>query len=203
VFSFHATKFVNAFEGGAIVTDDPYLADRARAMRAFGSRARGDSVSGGTNAKMTEACAAMGLCSLDEAPAIVERNLANHAAYAAGLRGVPGLDVLGWDPADRTNAQYVVLIVGPSCPLDRATLEAALEADGVRTRAYFVPPAHRLAPFRDASPGLPATEALSEQVSCLPTGLAVQPEQAAAVASRIALLVARAGEVTSAVRGRS
>ena len=36
VFSFHATKFFNTFEGGAIVTDDDELADRARLMRNFG-----------------------------------------------------------------------------------------------------------------------------------------------------------------------
>ena len=36
VLSFHATKFVNSFEGGAIVTDDDDLARRARLMRNFG-----------------------------------------------------------------------------------------------------------------------------------------------------------------------
>ena len=29
VFSFHATKFLNTFEGGAILTDDDELAERA------------------------------------------------------------------------------------------------------------------------------------------------------------------------------
>ena len=36
VFSFHATKVFNTFEGGAIVTNDAGLADKARLMRNFG-----------------------------------------------------------------------------------------------------------------------------------------------------------------------
>ena len=36
VLSFHATKFFNTFEGGAIVTNDDELAARARLMRNFG-----------------------------------------------------------------------------------------------------------------------------------------------------------------------
>ena len=36
VFSFHATKFINTFEGGAVVTNDDVLADKMRLMRNFG-----------------------------------------------------------------------------------------------------------------------------------------------------------------------
>ena len=36
VFSFHATKFLNTFEGGAVTTNDDGLAARLRPMRNFG-----------------------------------------------------------------------------------------------------------------------------------------------------------------------
>ena len=36
VFSFHATKFCNTFEGGAVVTNDDELAKKMRLMRNFG-----------------------------------------------------------------------------------------------------------------------------------------------------------------------
>ena len=65
IFSFHATKFVNAFEGGAVVTNDDALAARVRLMRNFGFRGIDDAVCVGTNAKMNEASAAMGLTSLE------------------------------------------------------------------------------------------------------------------------------------------
>ena len=65
VFSFHATKFVHSIEGGAVVTNDADLARRLRLMVNFGFSGE-DTVSHlGTNGKMTEASAAMGLTSLE------------------------------------------------------------------------------------------------------------------------------------------
>ncbi|EBM0725641.1 dTDP-4-dehydro-6-deoxyglucose aminotransferase, partial [Salmonella enterica subsp. enterica serovar Senftenberg] len=64
VLSFHATKFFNTIEGGAILTDDDDFADQARYMRNFGFAGLDTVVSTGTNGKMTEICAAMGLTNL-------------------------------------------------------------------------------------------------------------------------------------------
>src|SRR5438552_5033660 len=61
VFSFHATKFFNTFEGGAVVTNDDELAAKIRLMKNFGFSGY-DTVSYiGTNGKMNEVSAAMGL----------------------------------------------------------------------------------------------------------------------------------------------
>ena len=64
VFSFHATKFFNTFEGGAIVTNDDDLAEQARLMRNFGFSGYDNVIYPGTNGKMPEICAAMGLTNL-------------------------------------------------------------------------------------------------------------------------------------------
>ena len=61
VFSFHATKFVNTFEGGAIVTDNDDLAEKVRLMTNFGFSGPDKVIYLETNAKMSEVCAAMGL----------------------------------------------------------------------------------------------------------------------------------------------
>ncbi len=63
VFSFHATKCVNAGEGGAVVTNDDDLASRLRLMMNFGFAGFDRVVSIGTNGKMSELAAAMGLTS--------------------------------------------------------------------------------------------------------------------------------------------
>ena len=65
VFSFHATKFLNSFEGGAVATNDDALAERMRLMRNFGFQGFDNVIHLGTNGKMTEVCAAMGLTSLE------------------------------------------------------------------------------------------------------------------------------------------
>ena len=59
VFSFHATKFMNTFEGGAITTNDDDIAERARLMKNFGFSGLDTVVSLGINGKMSEPCAAM------------------------------------------------------------------------------------------------------------------------------------------------
>jgi dTDP-4-amino-4,6-dideoxygalactose transaminase len=67
VFSFHSTKWLNSFEGGAVVTNDDDLAGKVRLMGQFGfaDYDRVDSI--GTNAKMSEVAAAMALTSIESA----------------------------------------------------------------------------------------------------------------------------------------
>jgi len=77
VLSFHATKFVNTFEGGAIVTEDDELADKARLMSNFGFTGYDQVVHIGSNGKMSEVCAAMGLTSLESMQEFIEVNSAN------------------------------------------------------------------------------------------------------------------------------
>ena len=60
VLSFHATKFFNTFEGGAILTNDDDLAEKMRLMRNFGFSGLDNVVHMGTNGKMIEVAAAMG-----------------------------------------------------------------------------------------------------------------------------------------------
>ena len=77
VFSFHATKFLNSLEGGAVVTNDDSLAQKLRLMRNFGFTSYDRTESIGVNGKMNEVSAAMGLTNLDSmddfTPAAVAR----------------------------------------------------------------------------------------------------------------------------------
>src|SRR5919106_700945 len=57
VFSFHATKFANSFEGGAVVTNDDDLARTIRRMQNFGFAGYDKVVCVGTNGKMPEVSA--------------------------------------------------------------------------------------------------------------------------------------------------
>ncbi|HEX4150395.1 MAG TPA: DegT/DnrJ/EryC1/StrS family aminotransferase, partial [Pirellulales bacterium] len=80
VFSFHATKFFSACEGGAICTNDPELADTMRSMVNFGFTRPDRLAECGTNAKMSELSAAMALTNLDHLDEIVDVNRRNYTA---------------------------------------------------------------------------------------------------------------------------
>ena len=86
VFSFHATKVANAFEGGAVATNDGELADRIRRSRNFGFTGVDQVDDIGINAKMSEASALMGLTSLES---LSEFIAVNRRHYRQVLRG-PG-----------------------------------------------------------------------------------------------------------------
>ncbi len=91
VLSFHATKFFNTFEGGAVLTDDDALAEKMRLMRNFGFSGYDNVIYIGTNGKMTEVCAAMGLTSLESVEQFMETNRRNHHAYTPRVEGIPGI----------------------------------------------------------------------------------------------------------------
>ncbi|HEV3469266.1 MAG TPA: DegT/DnrJ/EryC1/StrS family aminotransferase [Pyrinomonadaceae bacterium] len=206
VFSFHATKFLNSFEGGAITTDDDELAARLRLMKNFGFAGYDKVVYLGTNGKMTEVCAAMGLTNLELIDELVAINRANHARYKAGLGGVAGLRLMEYDARERSNYQYVVVEVDEArAGLTRDELIEILHRENVLARRYFWPGCHRMEAYRGdpryAGLSLPATELVSSRVLVLPTGAAVGEAEIGLICDALRVAVGGAGEVARALRG--
>ncbi len=174
VFSFHATKAFNTMEGGAVTTNNDALAETMRLMRNFGFKGYDNVIHPGTNGKMIEVCAAMGLANLDGFDAIVETNTRNHAAYKQALAGIPGIRVLDYDPTERNSHHYVVLEVSEECPASRDAIIAALHAKNILARKYFWPGCHDMKPYRDLFPHaglvLPKTNNLAARIVVLPNG---------------------------------
>jgi dTDP-4-amino-4,6-dideoxygalactose transaminase len=189
MLSFHATKVVNSFEGGAIVTADEGFADITRLMRNHGFSDYDEVGHVGTNGKMSEVAAAMGLTSLESRERFVAANRRNYDAYRAGLDGVDGVDLLAYDGAERCNWQYVVLEVDEGAGLSRDELQAVLWAENVLARRYFFPGCHRMEPYRslfpDAAGRLPETERLVRRVLVLPTGTSMDADSVALVTDLI------------------
>lgn len=190
VFSFHATKFLNSLEGGAIVTNDDALAVRLRLMRNFGFAGFDTVVYLGVNGKMTEASAAMGLTSLESIGEIIDVNRANYETYRRELRKLPGVSVIDYPAIEQNNYQYVVVEVDPNvAPLTRDEIVSVLHAENVLARKYFWPGVHRLEPYRSLQPNasmlLPVTERVAARVLVLPTGQAVSTDTASQVAAII------------------
>jgi dTDP-4-amino-4,6-dideoxygalactose transaminase len=188
VFSFHATKAFNTMEGGAVTTNDDELAETLRLMRNFGFKGYDNVIHPGTNGKMIEACAAMGLANLSGFDEVVVINRRNHAAYCEALAGLPGISVLTYDPAERNSYHYVVIEVDEACPMPRDRIIRALHAENILARKYFWPGCHMMKPYRDLFPHagllLKHTRAVAERVIVLPNGTAL-PDAAIAVVAGV------------------
>ena len=182
VFSFHATKFVNSFEGGAIATDNSELAEKIRLMRNFGFETTDKVIHIGTNGKMTEVCAAMGLTSLESIDDFLAVNRANYQRYRDRLADLPGIAVQPYDEQERTNYQYLTIVVDSNqTELSRDTIYQILAHENVLARRYFDPGCHEMEPYASSLPDpalrLPVTERFKERLLCLPTGTAIDDEQ--------------------------
>jgi dTDP-4-amino-4,6-dideoxygalactose transaminase len=204
VFSFHATKFVNSGEGGAVLTNDDVLADRMRLMKNFGFSDYDKVIYIGTNGKMNEICAAMGLTNLESLNDFIRTNRANFDTYQENLKGIPGLSLQEYNEENTPNYQYVVTEVdAQTCGLTRDQILTVLHAENVLARRYFYPGVHRMEPycsdFPQANLRLPETEALVTRVLHLPTGTGVTRTDIEKICGIIRSAVQQASDIREAL----
>lgn len=205
VFSFHATKFFNTFEGGAIATNDDDLARKIRLMKNFGFAGADKVIYPGTNGKMTEISAAMGLSSLECIEEVIETNRRNYHCYEDELQGVPGLKLVTYDESERNNYQYIIVEVDEQrAGINRDTLVSILHKDNVLARRYFYPGCHEMEPYQSHFPHasllVPKTEQLCARVMSLPNGTAVSRDDIKKICAIIRLCVERADAITDRCR---
>lgn len=208
VFSFHATKFLNSLEGGAVVTNDDELAQRMRLMKNFGFTNYDKIDYIGTNGKMNEISAAMGLTNLDSLDDFIEVNRINHRLYEGELAGLKGVGITRYDDNERTNYQYVVLEIDElEAAVSRDHLLKILHAENVLARRYFYPGCHRMEPYAtlypDAHKHLPETERLAARVLTLPTGQAVSPDDIRVVCDLIRTAFQHGKEIRELMKEKS
>jgi dTDP-4-amino-4,6-dideoxygalactose transaminase len=208
VFSFHATKFVNSFEGGAVTTNDDAFAAQLRLLKNFGFTDYDQVSCWGTNGKMSEISAAMGLTSLESMDEFIAVNRRNYRLYRQGLEGVPGLSLFAYNDTELCNYQYVVLTLDETVAgIDRDLLVEALQAENIFARRYFHPGCHRMEPYRtlfpDAGSYLPVTEKLCARVLTLPTGTAIAPADIEIISMLIRFIITHAGELPTQPKNHS
>lgn len=173
VFSLHATKLLNGFEGGYVTTDDLQLAQKLRYQRNFCYGPEDDPRIApliGLNAKLNEAHAAMALLSLDRIDEVIAANHRRLDAYGSALAGVPGLRLVGYPvpEGEVRNCSMVVVELESPWPIDRNRTLTLLKAEGLAIGPYCSPPLHELWP--DGATRLPVTEAMSTRFMQLPAG---------------------------------
>ncbi|HEY7533870.1 MAG TPA: aminotransferase class I/II-fold pyridoxal phosphate-dependent enzyme [Nitrospiraceae bacterium] len=200
VFSFHATKCFNTLEGGAIVTNDTELAEKIRLMTNFGFGGTDNVIYIGTNGKMNEVSAAMGLTSLEDFATFVETNRRNYQVYFNELADIPGIRLLRYDDKDRNTYHYIVVEIDEAITgISRDHIVEILQAENVLARRYFYPGCHRMEPYRSYFPQsslwLRETERMAKRVLVLPTGTAVDPEAVRTICQILRVTVSHGWEI--------
>lgn len=168
-FSFHATKVLNAGEGGCITTNDPILAKRIKTMRSFHAQETYFDVPLRFNAKMSEAQAAFGLLSIEDLEKNIAANKTRYEAYLELLKYIPGINLHKYKNSN--NYQYIVITVEENTfGMSRDKLMQHLKDENIICRRHFYPGVHRMAPFLNSSYSLPVTDDLCFKIMQLPNG---------------------------------
>ncbi len=185
--SLHATKTFSTGEGGAVLWDDAAGQERVVQVANFGFWRSRECKVAGTNAKLSEYHAAVGLAMLDgwddrrRAYATATRSWRDQAA---GRRLGGQLHM----PPDVSSA-YVLLEVPDGAAFART--EAALHAAFIETRAWYQSGLHAQPHFAGAGRDpLPVTEDLSARLIGLPAAHDIAPRDIAKVLGALEAVIA-------------
>ena len=141
LFSFHATKLYHSIEGGMLSFQDAGLKITLDYLKNFGFKNETEVVMPGTNAKMNEFQALMGILVLRHLDGLIERARKIDAVYRKRLKEVPGIK---FPPTQPNNVAYnyayePVEIIEEEFGMSRDALYQKLKEFNVHSRRYFYP----------------------------------------------------------------
>ena len=140
MFSFHATKVFHTVEGGALTYGDSHLTKELTAWKQFGMYGKEDAEMIGTNAKMTEFHAAMGLCNLRYIDQEISKRKAVVQRYRKHLEGVKGITLMNEKEGIKYNYAYMPVIFDKEqFGMSRDEVEERLREKNIFARKYFYP----------------------------------------------------------------
>lgn len=161
--SFHATKLFHTIEGGALVINDENLVEKARYLINFGIENSELIPQLGTNAKMNEFEAAMGLALLDEIESIKESRKKIYELYEDNLLEVVELQTLNIHSSK--NYSYFPILLKDE--LQTKKIQAILNDNEIFPRRYFYPSLDTLN-YIEPKQHCALSRDISKRILCLP-----------------------------------
>lgn len=163
IVSFHATKLFHTIEGGAILTSNDHIAEKARLLRNFGISGEDKIESVGINAKMNEFEAAMGLSLLDNIELLIADRRRVWNLYYNNLSKY--LEFPELNPNIKWNFSYVPVLFKDETQLEK--VKKILNVNNIFPRRYFYPSLDTLI-YLNNSERSPISNNISERVLCMP-----------------------------------
>lgn len=140
MFSFHATKVYNTIEGGAVCYKDEELGRELYKLRDFGIK-DAETVDGvGSNGKMNEFVAAMGLCNLRHVDGEIEKRKKVSECYREQLNNIPGIQLPPTQNDVQSNYSYFPIVIDEKrFGATRNEVFEELGKNNIFARKYFYP----------------------------------------------------------------
>lgn len=169
MYSFHPTKLFHSCEGGLLVFKNPELQKRLFELRNFAIHSETECVDVGSNAKMNELQALMGLCCLKKIDELLDYRQSIYNAYAEVFNG----PFCGYNSKLRllpysANKAYVPVLFKDFETREKVYTHLK-EKCNVFSRRYFYPLLTDFAPYEYAKGTCPVAEDIASRVLTLPT----------------------------------
>lgn len=171
MFSFHATKVFHTVEGGGLTYKDSRYSHIFAKLRQFGMVGQESVPTIGTNAKMTEVHAAMGLCNLRHIDEEIAKRKAATLRYRELLSGVEGIKLCQPQQDVTPNyAYFPVLFEKELFKSNRDQVADLLENNNIYARKYFYPLTSEFEAYQKMFKiqNTPVAKKVSENVLTLP-----------------------------------
>ncbi len=141
MFSFHATKVFNTVEGGCLCYKNGEWTKLLEGLRQFGQIVKTDMTPYvGTNAKMTDMHAAMGLCNLIHFHEHIQRRKMIVEKYRKRLAQIDGIKLsVVQDELISNYAYFPVILEEDKSGVTRDMVIEALAKENIFVRKYFYP----------------------------------------------------------------
>jgi len=161
--SLHATKLFHTIEGGALIINDDSLVEEARLLINFGIDGIDSVKSLGTNAKMNEFEAAMGLCVLDDIEEIMIKRKRVYELYETELKEF--VDFQEKNKESSLNYSYFPIILKNEEQVLK--IIKALNNKNIFPRRYFYPSLDTLN-YLNSKQLMKYSRDISNKILCLP-----------------------------------
>jgi len=173
VVSFHATKVLNTFEGGLVVSSSADMKKHVDTAKNFGFTGEDEVTLVGINGKLNEVSAAFGLLQLQRFEEYISARAELDAVYRQRLAAVAGIECLGPVRQGKRNFAYFPVVVDSNFAVSRDVLADAMKARGVYCRKYFSPIIPKYLAYTGvgslgSADSLQVAADLSSKILCLP-----------------------------------
>ena len=184
MFSFHPTKLFHSCEGGLLVFKDAKVQEKLYELRNFAIHSETECVDVGSNAKMNELQALMGLECLKKIDDLLDYRQKIYKAYEEVFAGCDEVRLVSYSQ----NKAYVPVLFKDYETRERVYTDLK-EKCNVFSRRYFYPLLTDFAPYVYGKGSCPIAEDLASRVLTLPTYYGLPLEDVKAIAENVVEIV--------------
>lgn len=166
MFSFHATKVFHSIEGGMLSYQDESLSTKLRALKNFGMTSAEKVEYVGSNAKMNEFQAAMGLCNLEKINQDISLRKEVFYTYHEWLNKIDSIQLFNFENSITPNFSYYPILMDDYEQRNRLVMR--LKEYNVVARKYFYPLCSQFDCYDFSIESTPIAADISDRVLCLP-----------------------------------